>query len=1170
MLERAPTCLETGRHLLRTPKRCTHGRRTLHSSFWHHGASDLNLPIWWASTSIFGLANSDDSGGRRTLCRGSKRSDGLLLDFLYPEKTVALLQRISTYGLASVEARRRHQINGNGFRQFSTTRWEAKGVNSEADAHSPLLPKDGGADTGGGDAISSTRQKTRTINRGEHHDKKEAKAIELRDTESREFQFREEMEERLQGNTASDALYTLLKAKELGKQELAWRLYSAIQESSRTPDIKATLLEYLTSHTVSVESSRILQIFDTLPLEYRRASSYRTAISAYVALRMVGPAIQLHEESAARFSGLDCGTDAILGRTIEDNHWDLTLHVFRTFLRSALPMHIQKTPFTDHREDIKAVWKTVARLPSLSDHLLSLLEYVERFQDELKSTEGNEKALRIFINGFVPLVIEQVLTPIDPDEDYILELLLGLFSDLRTLGLPRISSYDYAIGRLLKLPRYREYTNQRKIFQELYNKYKEESMQDPTHRIRPSKSIITNLIMQHGAFGSIEVVGDLVQDLRTFYKDQWCTHAHTMVYLVRFYAEYGKVDEVHEYFDVLSTHFPNFTNLKTIASLLYVYARRVDVQGTMDQFKRISKEFGLVPDTACWNILLLAHTRADDLDGALECFNRILESGVVPDTHTFGPLLDLCASRGDVEAFEALYSKAEQLKVPVRTDVRARAGYVQAFLQSGDPEGAEAVAQGMLKSHQAETLRGSLTHTWNLLITHYALQGDVGNSRRLYRYMVDNNIPLDSWTYAALMRSLIEVRQTNAAYKILRVTMPNNNMRVHGFHYALVITGFLREGQYEHALRAHNRMEARNVKQTKNSRQASLLAIGITELRKLQELKITDPRTRLIAVEETLRGILFESYESELANREPKHSRFIESQEHSVPQGYFGLLILLYSTRGAYEICKELFEAASMARPNEADYEPPITLLTTIMEAHFKAKEYDEVAKCWELARVQAEKLVKTLQQVIDPQPAKVEFDSLLDPALKESGASAKIATNRRHVLYRAARIYIRSLLIQDDPKYVQEAQRTISQLLNNGYVIDNLTWNEFIQMLARRGRIVDAFSACEYYLMPQFPGWRTLQPYYIRRNVSGFFWMELRNSGVGHKSIMPRYKTLVILAAAYTQIKRDEANGMGYNPEIGGWAREVLEQISPLTVRAIETMPRTGDRLQMRYIEGM
>jgi len=883
---------------------------------------------------------------------------------------------------------------------------------------------------------------------------------------------------------------------------------------------------------------------------------------------MVGPAIQLLKEASTNFSGLDCGTDALMARLVEDDNWESALRVFETLLASRLPKYVQVHPFDYLREDLKPVWKFVAPLPNLSSHLLSLLKYIGQSHQLLQDKKELREALWILMNGFVPEVIEQVLTPMEPNEDQILTFMLRLFRGLQTLDIPRASSYDFAIRRSLQLPRYRQYTNQRKVFQKLYNMYRKECVPHP--KLRPSRSVISSLIMQHGAFGSIEVVDSLVKDLHIFYKDQWCTHFPTLVYLIRFYAKHGLADQVHEYFAVAQSRFPELIDLHVVSSLLYVYAQRVDVQGTKAQFKRISEEFGLVPDAACWNILLLAYTKADDLDGALACFNSLLDSGIVPDIHTFGPLLDLSAARGDIEAFEALHSKAEQLKITVRQDVRARAGYVQACLQSGDIEGAEAVALGMIRSKQAGELVGSLTHTWNMLITHYALAGDIRNSRRLYKQMIENDIPLNSWTYAALMRSLIEVRQTNAAYKILRVTMPKHFMRVHAFHYALVITGFIREGQYEHAARAHQRMIDRDVKQTENSRQASLLAIGIAELQRLKQDKVTNPHERLIEVEEALRLILFESYESEQVNDEPRFSRFIDSREHSVPDGYFGLLILLYNTRGAYEICKELFEAASIANAEKANYEPPIILLATIMEAHLKAKEYEEVAKCWELARTQAEKLVKTLQQIIDPRPPNEGYESLLDPSLKESVASARIATNRRRVLQRASRIYIRSLLEQNDPEGLQKAQRTISQLLADGYVMDNLTWNEFIQMLARRGRIVDAFSSCEHYLMPGFPGWRSLKPYYIRRNVQGFFWMDTKASEVGRGRIMPKYKTLVVLAAAYAQVKRDEINGIGYNPEIGRWAREVLEKISPLTVSAIETMPRTGDELQTMFLGGM
>ena len=78
---------------------------------------------------------------------------------------------------------------------------------------------------------------------------------------------------------------------------------------------------------------------------------------------------------------------------------------------------------------------------------------------------------------------------------------------------------------------------------------------------------------------------------------------------------------------------------------------------------------------------------------------------------------------------------------------------------------------------------------------------------------------------------------------------------------------------------------------------------------------------------------------------------------------------------------------------------------------------------------------------------------------------------------------------------------------------------------------------------------------------------MELRHHEVKRQSVLPRYKTLVTLAAVHARVRRDEANGVGFNPSLGGWIREVLEEIAPLTVRAIETMPRTGDALQKQYL---
>ncbi|KAF2639719.1 TPR-like protein [Massarina eburnea CBS 473.64] len=1110
MLERASTCLETGgRQLLRAPQQCLRTRRMLHSSLWPHGAGD---PI---------LNHAGDDVDPPRTNTATRPYHGPSLDFLYPEKTVALIRRLSTCASDVADTRRR-SLNRSRLRPFSTSQWQP----------------------GEGEGAS-------------HVDVIQAK---------------EELENVLLRSTAAkalDALFDTREAtKEAGKQELAWLLYSSLPEANRTTRLHIKLLSYLADGDMSRVASRALQVFGAIGSDERRMSSYKIAISSYMALRMVGPAIMLQEEAAARFETIDIGTDVILQRTIQDNQWDLTLRVFRTFLQQAERMKLRVDYWNraKNREDFAVIWGQVAQLPDLAKHCHSFVAHIQQFRHGLTSTNKDKHTLSLMVMGFVPAVMDQVIDAPEPDEDNIWDFFVSLFLDLEDLGLSTRQLYEYSIAKMVDTPRYRVYTNRPKIWLHLYLQYRRQCPDVPGQG--PSRYLISRMVVQHGEKDGLERVGDMIQDLRTFYPRNPFT-PEALAYIIRFYAKQGDVGHVHEFFSVYQTRNPAYMDINIISSLVYVYARRIDVAGAVHQFKRINTEFGLMPDAGCWNTLLLAFTRADDLDGALECFNSCLESGIAPDMFTFGPMLDLCAARGDVEAFEALFSRAKALDIPVETDRRARSGYVQVFLSAGDAEGAEAIAEGMHRSWLAGTLRDELlTHSWNLLIQYYGVQGDLTNSRRVYRDMVDKKIPMDTWTYGGLMRSLVESKQTSAAYKLLRVTMPMNQVRIHAFHYALIITGLLRENQYRHAERVYERMVKRKVPQTQSSRQASILVVGINELRKLKENRVKNPQRRLIDVEEKLRESILADYGMEIARDQPSHKRYIDTPElNNVPQEYFALVIMLYSTRGAFDICKQLFEAASKVTTAADNFQAPITLLTSIMEIHYKAQEYDEVQKCWELARAEADPLVKTITQVMNPASPAPEPGSLTDPEIKERFISAQIATNRRQILFKAARVYIFSLLKKDDSRSIQQAQRTIRSLLTSGFHIDNLTWNSFIQALALRGHILDAFSACEMYLMPAFPGWARLRPGYVGRDRPGYSWMELRHHDISRRTVIPRYKTIVVLAAAYAQVKRDEQNGLGYNPEMGGWIGEVLDRVAPLTIRAIDTMPRTGDGLQQQYL---
>lgn len=1095
----------------------------LHSSFWHHAATELPLSACLTSSPALdhdhATSASEDTDRTRP---ATKTCDGPLLEFLYPEKTLAFIRRFSMYSVDTADSRRR-TLMGTGMRQFSTTQWRS----SEGDALDEL-------------------------------DELEA------------VQAKQEMQELLLNSTADEALRRLLWANDAGKQELVWQLYSNLAQPSPSPDFLCNTLDYLGEVDFTRTANRVLQIFDRIPAQHRRASSYRIATTAYVALKMVGPAIQLLEEAFERFDPTRVGIDAVLKRTIQDDQWDLSLRVFKMFLRCADRRGKPVEQWRGYGETYSRNWGPIfgqaRHVLEPKEHLKHFFDHVDQFRHELNSTDFDKRALRLFANGYVPCVMLEVLDTPEPDEKYIYEFFTNLFRDLAVRDFPTWTLYEFAIPTFIYMPRYQAYTNQPKVFLDLYSAWRQEHLDG--HCKPPSKRVINALIRQHARHESYNRVDAMVDDLRMFHpNDPWTPDI--LRFLIIFYAKGGLSEKVQELFHIFRKRSDFRVDLKILTSLVYASARRNDVLSAIQQFRRITDEFNLIPDTACWNALLYSFTRADDLDGALECFNNCLESGVKPNLYTFGPMLDLCANRGDIEAFEALFSRAKQLDVPVETDRRARSGYVQVFLNSGDPEGAEQIALGILHSWRAGTFAGEeITHVWNLLITHYAVARRLTDSRRLYDQMVANKIPLNTWTYGALMRAMVEAKNTNAAYKVLRVTMPSKNIRVHAYHYALVISGFLDERQPQRAKSAYNRMRAMGIQRTPSLRQQELRFTGTQDLLKLQEENNEDPRARLENLEKTLRQSLMSDYGHEIANDEPTLNRYLDSPEISnIPQGYFSLVIMLYSARGAYDIAKELLEQASKLQSNEEKFTAPITLLTALIEVHAQAEEHEEVDRCWNLAYVEASRLVKTFSQVMHPEPPTPESDSIIDPQIRERFEQSRIATNRRQILFRATRAYIRALLLQDTPQASQKAQRTIHNLLSNGFIIDNLTWNEFIQYLATSGRVVDAFTACEMYLMPNFPGWANLSPVYVRKYREGYAWMELRHYDMGRKSILPRYKTLVVLAATQAKVRRDEQDGLGYNPDLGGWVRELLEQLAPKTVKAIETMPRTGDDLQMRYL---
>jgi hypothetical protein len=104
MLERATACLDSGARLsVRCARRASRSNRSLGSTFWNHGAGDLDLAPW--ATAHTTQPPLDVHGSTQLPRRASKKEqekrvdsppvESPFLDFLYPPQALALLHRMA-------------------------------------------------------------------------------------------------------------------------------------------------------------------------------------------------------------------------------------------------------------------------------------------------------------------------------------------------------------------------------------------------------------------------------------------------------------------------------------------------------------------------------------------------------------------------------------------------------------------------------------------------------------------------------------------------------------------------------------------------------------------------------------------------------------------------------------------------------------------------------------------------------------------------------------------------------------------------------------------------------------------------------------------------------------------------------------------------------------------
>ena len=1208
-------------------------KRALHSTFWTHGAGDLDLPPSWATchgpppppTSPsdqrpFKRDSASSSCSKRDHHRPGNGvytpTEGAFLDFLYPPQALAWLQRASGQQWEKWE-RRNARRSPDGCVQAS------RGYASRSKA------KAAGLAGAGGEEAQSTSDRGDNILVNEMEGYEDSASVELtgstqeglEDEHSAEVKydkndpfadspadladepFAETVTDPLDGLRRLMKVHKLSRAAE-GLSDGAWSLYESLDESDRQDvRLKNELITWFVAHQNPVADAHCISLFQSIPPEKRSHSTYEAVFLSCLTRMDVDQAIIIQKEALSNTSNAHQVSATLFKKAIEQNLWNLALRVERELCAA----------FNGSERDRQRelFWINVTEIPRLLFKASDLITHLtEHARTRLYNKKFSSFSKKLCIEAIMQHLHQQESRGVEIDIEAIPHL-RTLYSHIDAMGNAPDKFYEESLMILLRLQSKTESASLFHLASSVYMQYRTIAGFSPPERLL--MGMLERLVLYIGRV-EMHLGTRASKTLRALFTDWKRYHGKLSVkafhLVMSCYASIGDPAEVNRYLDILRSQYPQFADQRgALWTTIYVHARRMELSEAKAAFENVCKiaaENGEQPKLRWWNILLYAHSRVDDLEGALETFERLVKQTNLPvDVKSFHPIMTMLARRGDVESIEDFAQQYDQLCGEKRS-THFVGSLMIALVNNGDVPRAESVLKNALDLVYNGEIQGSLTGNFNILLTAYALRRDLASVMRIEQWMKSKGIRMNANSFGALIHVLCSVRRTNSAWKVLCSLVKDEGIAPTAFHYSLVMTGYINERQYDRALQVHWEMEMRNVRPTLSSRRAFLKAKLFSEHHGRIGGERSDTSVPLNEIISELGKILRASDGAELATKQPALGYDRDQRERMVGE-YFESIIYVHGRRRCLEAVRELYDAYKQMSGTSGDKAepPPMRILMGIMMAHWRLKDYAEVEELWKLAKERADQ-ANQLTTIPDFRPSPEEVGDDNRPALKSNvsqninadtgGAESGFAQSqhdlpdikppksedlpvamrpraRRFILNRPLRIYLGALVEQSR---TVEALSTVGQLLRQGYELDKATWNSFIVRLCNASPplVLLAFTLTERFLIAQFSGWVASTRFVAYRRSTALKTEYMQSQYTNASANVPQYRTMVRLGAALLKLREMEStSGLASRrhpeEEINAYIGTVdqIQERAPNTVFAVESMPRVDDKWQHEII---
>ncbi len=1344
MLERATACLKSG--AFREPLRCAQGvqrsKRLLHSTFWSHGAGDLDLPHWVAATGVmppdlpFQDGDKRGSGGnkgRKTVPDVNPATERMFLDFLLPPQTIAWLKRKQAQPLRTWEKRnmrrlpsgyvvasRRyasHSYRPFGVEERDTTRKDEGAVKksrkstafrttdpatpNEAEGTAPTpsyvpfqlapseppdIPKKRGSlrrgasqERGEGDVdISDLGSDIQAWGMSKQYDdvddagsnkhrtrgapqtsafsepvfsdspgdiaESEIQRTNTRsrdhglDTESPESQTDFSSEQTFGDSPADlaeikgDPLQVLrnilasyrdqeiLRTPQgsLSLTARAWAIYKSLDREARMDvRLKQELLVWLSCREDKVATVHCTELYDSIPKSSRTFEVYKAALASFTCRGEQDLMLKLHKDALDSLENGYLISRILFRHAVDEQMWQLAID-------TAL-QHSATYSGTDQLSHIRVFWLHVSELPEL---FIKAIQLASHFGG-IEGLRSDQAPQRDFCFRFFKEAVSQEFLQVDESPRAFPKtwqvpprrIIRAMFQHIIDLDPDPTSFMQEVMFAAFRDNPKLDYSKYHHVFSYIYRQY------CTSLEAVPSEDLLFAFLRQLGRYWTTlrdEYRSHRSVNIETLTNDWKRYHgkvsSQAVNLLLSQYARHGEAKKFEQMLEYQQSEHPEYKDQRdSLWTMIYLHARRADLdmaQQAFSEVQRITGEHGEKPSLQCWNVLLHAHMRVDDLEGALTNFQNIIDYAKLrPDSYSFSPLWLMLAKRGDVEGVENLFEQYDRMVGKRRTSDMMLSLMVAHFKNDDNAQAAEKVLQDIVTMSNEGELVGALTPCFNALMGFYATRRDVDATMRVYRWMRKEKVWLDGETFGSLIQALLQYRRAGEAYKVLRDIMPEYKVKATAYHYALLMAGYTRQRMFAQALALHDKMTNANIKPTLGTHVNYLKAKAAVEReRRSSTTKPADESEDPVPLEDTLKELqylmsLHDAKDIASSNTMTVTDK-LDLDDPLAP--YFDFLIYIHGERRCFEAAKVLFEQyKELSRKGQRGDTIPIRMLSSLMSVHWHANEHDKVEEYWQLARQQADEIARAVHipqfaiktdegdDGIDPlELAPLEEDVSQDTntsAAQEETAQRPVASSeakqtllpsnksyrpqlfpaRRHILDRPLQWYIRALSSQ---ARIGDAISVVSQLLSQGYTLGKRTWNLFICSLldSRPPLALLAFVLTERFLIPHFPGWATDNQWPPRpaNRFNRIARMQARY--INRQQLMPEYQTLVRLGAAMLDVRKVESRDQRReDDELPGELRRFVGTIRDIrsraskTVYVVQSMPAVPDGTQAKWLGG-